>query len=113
MTQHRAEDDPRVVDALASSAVLGVLAAMVNVVWRAGGSSRLAASTRRWTQEWRACPVEDRRSAISVAVIAAAVTCVALVWLGERPPGWLWLTPPAIALSAAILVALWPPVAQD
>ena len=99
MTPSNAGDDPRVVDALRSSVLLGAAASVMHAMWRGVAASRTAAAVTAAKDEWDRHPPHERQLAVGVMLVAAAVTSVVLIAAQEMPAGWLWLAPPAIAAT--------------
>jgi CHASE2 domain-containing sensor protein len=94
-----AGDDPRVVEALRSSVLLGAVASVMQWMWRAVAASRTGAVATAAKHEWDRHPRRERLLAVGIMLVAAAVTSVVLIAAHETPAGWLWLAPPAIAAT--------------
>ena len=101
-----AVDEPQVVAALESGVLLGAASRAIAAVWNAAARSRTAAACERAIATWRGLPISERRLATSVFLVVAAATHVVLAVTSEMQAGWLWLVPPAVALSVALMAAL-------
>lgn len=106
-------DDPRVARALESSVLLGAVSRVVHAVWRAAATSRAAAVVLDLQRDWSARPRAAHRVAIGVLLIAAAATNLVLAAANQRPAGWLWIVPPAIAASIGGLLLISANGARD
>ena len=99
MTPSNAGDDPRVVEALRSSVLLGAVASLMHAMWRGVAASRTAGAATAAKSEWNRHSRGERQQAAGVMLVAAAVTSVLVIAAHEMPAGWLWLAPPAIAAT--------------
>ena len=113
MIPEPAGDDPRVVDALRSSVLLGAVASAMHAIWRGAAASRTGAVATAATTEWQRHPRRERQFAVGVMLVAAAVTSLVLIAAHEVPAGWLWLTPPAIAATLGALAMFGERAARD
>jgi uncharacterized protein (DUF2345 family) len=98
-----AGDDPRVVEALRSSVLLGAASSVMHAMWRGVSASRTAAQMTAAKDEWDRHSRQDRQFAVGVMLVTAAVTGVGLIAAHEMPPGWLWLVLPGIAATLGAL----------
>ena len=99
-------DDPRVVDVLRSSTVVRTIGGMLQGLWTAGAASVSAQVVARGGRRWRSESAADRRRAIGLTMVMAAVTHLGLLVTQDTPPGWLWLALPALAMMVGSLCVL-------
>ena len=92
-------DDPRVLEALGRSVLLGAIAAMTRALWRAAAASRTAAAVAAAGRELNRHPRQERQLALGIMLVTAAVTSVVVIAAHEMPAGWLWLAPPAVVAT--------------
>lgn len=103
-----AAGDRRVATVLGTSVLLGVADRLISVVWQAAGESRAATLFGRQSRRWLELTPMERSMAVGAALLAAAASHVGLMVTHDRPAGWLWLVPPAIAASIGLLLMVWP-----
>jgi hypothetical protein len=105
MNHQPAADDPRVVESLRSSVLLAAAAALMETMWRAFEASRAGAAITAAKQQWAAERPAQRRGAVGIMLVAAALTALALTAATDHPAGWLWIAPAAMAASfGAVLI---------
>lgn len=101
-------DDRHVSRALGTSALLRAADRAINVVWHAAGESRAAKILGRPTRGWQGFVARERSTLVGVALATAAATHLAVTVAHETPAGWLWLVPPGIAVTIAVVLLMWP-----
>lgn len=106
MSHQHVSDDPRVAGALRSSVLLGAIVGLMTAVWRSASYARSARAVAALKDRWDFADGAEQRMAIGAVLIVAAITHLALAMTAERPAGWLWLVPAAMAASLGVVLAM-------
>jgi len=108
ITAFEPPDDAELAAVVEASAVVRLVARVVNTVRNAANHSAFANRACAVRGAWlRQLPAQRTRET-GAALVTAASAHLALVFWQGRPPGWLWLVVPALAIAFGLLMALAP-----
>lgn len=102
-----ARDAARVSELLRASALLEPCDRAISALWGAAATSSTTAMITAVLSQWRAMTPVERRTSLAVLLWSAAATAVAVTAFYQPPAGWLWLLPPAAAVSLGLTLRFW------
>lgn len=103
--------DRRVAAVIESSVLFGMLASVLDAVFRAASGSVVVRLLARAAAGWRRLDLPSQRQMAGTTVLVAVAVHLALMLMTAAPPGWLWLVLPGLASAIGLLLVAAPGLA--